>query len=153
MRLAPVALWALDDAATAADLAEAQSRTTHAALQAVEACRFFSTLLHEALHGADKAAVLAPRIWRGDAAIAAIAAGGWRGKPREAIRSTGYVVDTLEAALWAVGSTDSFEAALVLAVDLGGDADTIERRHRPACRRALRPRRDPAALAPAACLA
>lgn len=39
--------------------------------------------------------------------------------------STGYVLDTLEAALWALALSDSFEDALVRAVNLGGDADTI----------------------------
>ena len=73
---------------------------------------------------APKAEVLAPRPWPGDRAVAAIAAGAWRGKDRSAIRSGGYVMDTLEAALWCVDRTDSFSEAVVLAVNLGGDADT-----------------------------
>ena len=39
--------------------------------------------------------------------------------------STGYTAYTLEAACWAVGTTDSFEEALVRAVNLGFDADTV----------------------------
>ena len=35
------------------------------------------------------------------------------------------MIDTLEAALWAVGTTDSFKAAILKAVNLGGDSDTI----------------------------
>ena len=58
--------------------------------------------------------LLAPRAWEGDAAIAAVAAGTWRGLDRTAIRSSGYVVHTLKAALWAVDRTESFEEALVL---------------------------------------
>ncbi len=34
-------------------------------------------------------------------------------------------MDTLEAALWCVEKTTSFEEALVLAVNLGGDSDTV----------------------------
>lgn len=41
------------------------------------------------------------------------------------IRSTGYVVDTLEAALWCLLRTESLEACLVAAVNLGDDADTL----------------------------
>ena len=41
------------------------------------------------------------------------------------MRASGYVVHTLEAALWAVGRTECFEDALVLAVNLGEDADTV----------------------------
>lgn len=57
--------------------------------------------------------------------MAAVAAGSWRGKARDAISSSGYVVRTLEAALWAVEATGTFEEALVLAVNLGDDADTV----------------------------
>lgn len=45
--------------------------------------------------------------------------------PAEAIKSTGYVVDTLEAAVWSLITTDSFESALLKAVNLGEDSDTV----------------------------
>jgi len=92
MRLAPVALHCLHDAAAARRLAVDQSRTTHAAAQATEACAFFMNLLREAILGRCKADVLAPRRWQGDAAVQAIATGAWRGRPRDAIRSSGYVL-------------------------------------------------------------
>ncbi|GJE13577.1 ADP-ribosylarginine hydrolase Tri1 [Methylobacterium longum] len=123
MRLAPVALFALHDVGRADQLARDQSRVTHAARQAVEACAYFAQLLREAILGQPD--VLRSRTWSGDPAIAAIAAGSWRHKARDQIRSSGFVVDTLEAALWAVGSTTSFEEALILAVHLGDDADTV----------------------------
>ena len=41
------------------------------------------------------------------------------------IRSTGYVVDTLEAAIWSLITTDSLEEGLLKAVNLGDDTDTI----------------------------
>lgn len=41
------------------------------------------------------------------------------------VQATGYVVDTLEAALWSFLTTDSLEACLVRAVNLGDDADTV----------------------------
>lgn len=44
---------------------------------------------------------------------------------REACEISGWAVSTLESALWALGSTGSFEEALVAAVNLGGDADSI----------------------------
>lgn len=43
----------------------------------------------------------------------------------ENIKSTGYVVDSLEAAVWSLITTDSLEAALLKAVNLGDDADTV----------------------------
>ena len=41
------------------------------------------------------------------------------------IRSSGYVVDTLEAAVWSLATTGSFRDALLKAVNLGDDADTV----------------------------
>ncbi|MDR7040597.1 ADP-ribosyl-[dinitrogen reductase] hydrolase [Methylobacterium sp. BE186] len=123
MRLAPVALFALHDADQADQLARDQSRITHAAPQVVDACAYFVQLLREAILG--HPGVLRPRTWSGDPAIAAIAAGSWCQKSRDQIRSSGYIIHTLEAALWAVGTTSNFEDALILAVNLGSDADTV----------------------------
>ena len=44
---------------------------------------------------------------------------------REEVNNSGWAVSTLEAALWAFNTTESFEDALVAAVNLGGDSDTI----------------------------
>ena len=41
------------------------------------------------------------------------------------IKSTGYVVDTLEAAVWCLLTTDSYRDCVLKAVNLGGDTDTI----------------------------
>ena len=40
------------------------------------------------------------------------------------MRGGGYVVDALEAALWALRTTSSFEDGVLAAVNLGDDADT-----------------------------
>lgn len=45
--------------------------------------------------------------------------------PEDHIHSTGYVVDALEAAVWSLLNTDNFREALLKAVNLGGDTDTI----------------------------
>ena len=45
--------------------------------------------------------------------------------PQNAIKSSGYVVDTLEAAVWSLIKTNSFDSALLLAVNLGDDSDTV----------------------------
>jgi ADP-ribosyl-[dinitrogen reductase] hydrolase len=44
---------------------------------------------------------------------------------RSEIRSTGYVVDTLEASLWCLLHTNSFQDAVLTAVNLGNDTDTV----------------------------
>ena len=40
------------------------------------------------------------------------------------IKGTGYVVEALEAALWAFHNSDDFREGALLAVNLGDDADT-----------------------------
>ena len=125
MRLAPAVLAFLHDPAACRRIAGEQSRTTHGAPQAVQSCAFFADLLRKAIRGETKDTVLAPQNWDGHPAVRAVAAGCWLGKDRAAIRSTGYVIHTLEAALWAVGSTDNFEKAVILAVNLADDADTV----------------------------
>jgi ADP-ribosylglycohydrolase len=123
MRLAPVALFCLSEADEADRLARQQSRTTHAAPQCLDACAYFVQLLREAILGQPD--VLRPRSIDGHPAIAAIAADRWQTKQRDQIRTSGYVVHTLEAALWCVAQTHTFENALILAVNLGHDSDTV----------------------------
>lgn len=139
MRLAPVAIRFYADPAARADAARRQSLTTHGAPACIHACIAFADMLAEAIAGHPKAIVLRPRATGdagagdgadadpadGDAALDAVLAGSWRGKPRAAISSSGYVVDSLEAALWCVDQTDAFAAAVLLAANLGDDADTV----------------------------
>jgi ADP-ribosyl-[dinitrogen reductase] hydrolase len=124
MRLAPVALRWVNEPAEAIAAARAQSVTTHGAPAAVEGCALLADILIAAIVNGDKPLVLRRRS-AAEPSIEAIADGSWRGKSRNDIKSSGYVVDTLEAALWCVGRTDSFTDAVLLAANLGGDADTV----------------------------
>ena len=56
--------------------------------------------------------------------IQEIAQGGFRQKQPPTIQGTGWVVKSLEASLWAFHNSDSFEEAVLKAVNLGDDADT-----------------------------
>ncbi len=124
MRLAPVAIRFHQDRKSLRDAAARQSRTTHAAPEAVDACVAYAELLADAIEGRPVSEVLSPtqRDWSG--AIAGIMAGSWRGKPRHQICASGYVAHSLEASLWSVGRSASFADAVLLAANLGEDADT-----------------------------
>ena len=125
MRLAPVVLRWFPDAAAIDRHAADSSRTTHAAAEAVEACRLFAHRLRRALHGDAREAVLdAADLDLAEPKLRALAAGSWKDKPREAIRGSGYAVESLEAALWCFAHTTSFEDAVLAAANLGDDADT-----------------------------
>lgn len=68
-----------------------------------------------------------PNAWSSEPlapAIDDIARGSFRGKEPPAIRGTGYVVQSLEAALWAFHRSADFRHGCLLAVNLGDDADT-----------------------------
>jgi ADP-ribosyl-[dinitrogen reductase] hydrolase len=125
MRLAPVAIYWHGNRASAEAAARAQSVTTHGVASAVEACAFFTHVLLDAIEGQSKEHVLRARRWPMNEAVDAVARGSWRGKSRADLRSSGYVIDTLEAALWSVTSASSFREAVLTAANLGGDADTV----------------------------
>jgi ADP-ribosylglycohydrolase len=133
MRLAPVPLCYADNPQEAIEKAGESSRTTHGALEAVDACRYMAGLIVGAVQGCPKADLLAdhfspaPGIWgRAPLApkIANIASGSFKKKQPPEIQGTGYVVDALEAALWAFHGSTSFRDGALLAVNLGDDADT-----------------------------
>jgi ADP-ribosyl-[dinitrogen reductase] hydrolase len=125
MRLSPVAIRWHSDVAEAREAAFLQSEVTHRAPEALAACEYFAEILVDAINGAEKADVLAPRKMPHAHGVAKVAAGSWIGKSRDEIRSSGYVVDTLEAALWAVAKNDSFADAVLAAANLADDADTV----------------------------
>jgi ADP-ribosylglycohydrolase len=133
MRLAPVPLFFAADPAEAVRQAGESSKTTHGARQAVDACRYLGALLIGAVQGAEKDELLsaryspAPGLW--DAAplthaIDAIAAGSFKARNPPEIRGSGYVVHSLEAALWAFYHGSTFREGCLLAANLGEDADT-----------------------------
>lgn len=124
MRLSPVAIRFWNDREKLADVAARQSKTTHAAPEAVDACVAFAEVLADAIEGKPKAGVLRPRAEVYAGKIGAIMAGSWRDKDRTAIRSSGYVAHSLEAALWCVHRTADFRGAVLMAANLGEDADT-----------------------------
>lgn len=133
MRLAPVPLYYATAPEQAIAQAAQSSRTTHGAPAAVDACRFFSGLIVGTLQGCSKDELLAPHfspvpgLWSRTPlhhAIDAIAAGSYKKRQPPAIKGTGYVVDCLEAALWAFYHGETYEDAVLLAVNLGQDADT-----------------------------
>ncbi len=130
MRLAPVPMFFHRDAEEAVRMCGESSRTTHGAEECVDACRLFGGMILTALDGGSKDTILfgAHGEHGGERqlaeSIAAIGAGGYRDKPETAIKGSGYVVESLEAALWCFYRSTSFEEAILTAANLGDDADT-----------------------------
>jgi ADP-ribosyl-[dinitrogen reductase] hydrolase len=126
MRLAPVALHFFPDLEAVERHSAESSRTTHGAEECVDACRLFGRILCRALLGQPREEVLLADAdtFRGAESLVALARGDYRGRPESEIEGSGYVVRSLEAALWSFDRTDSYEDAILTAVNLGGDADT-----------------------------
>jgi ADP-ribosyl-[dinitrogen reductase] hydrolase len=137
MRLAPVPiryahLYA-DQLDELSRFAEESSLPTHASDQCKSACRYLATVLAGLIHGEDRGEVLFPN-WRPlkqlndikplHPMIREITQGSFRQKQPPAIQGSGWVVKSLEAALWAFHDADNFEDAVLRAVNLGDDADT-----------------------------
>ena len=135
MRVAPVVLYYMQSPKIAMQMAEKSSYTTHGLKICADACRVYVGLIIGAVQGMQKEELLSEayfewmcdldRSYKYEDIIHAVMEGGYKKKNRAEISSGGYVADTLEAALWAFYRTDSFDEGVVLAVNLGFDADTV----------------------------
>ena len=126
MRLAPVPIHYLDTPERAIAMSAAQSTTTHQAPECLVACRLLAEVLVRALQGRPKDEMLAPSLQTllMSSALQSVARGDYKAKAENQIKGSGYVVQSLEAALWCFSRTDSFAAGVLLAANLGDDADT-----------------------------
>ena len=125
MRLAPVPMRYTHDSELAVARCAESSRTTHAAPVAIDGCRLLGAIVTDALAGASKQDLLQPGRYNVKTAeIAAIANRRHETAAAEALTASGYVVHTLEAALWALATTDDFRSGALAVVNLGHDADT-----------------------------
>jgi len=106
MRLAPAVIAHSRDTMAATDVAVLQSQITHAADECDDYAFALSAFLHsgnlrDALHRVEPTT------------------------PRDQIKSSGYVRDSYEAAFWSFENTDTFRDCIILAANLGDDADTV----------------------------
>jgi ADP-ribosyl-[dinitrogen reductase] hydrolase len=125
MRLAPAALRYWNAPELLREASRRQSYTTHGANEAVDGCEALSAVLAALIEGTPLTDVLNARYGPFSDGVQRVMDGSWRRKARSEIHSSGYVLHTLEAALWAVSETASFSDAVLLAVNLGDDADTV----------------------------
>ena len=143
MRIAPLALFLAQKQVTATGdiLQEAHrlSALTHGHPRSQMACGIYTLIAMNALHGVplsqsikdglqtaktfyEKEPVLHAevpsfgRLWDVET---------FRHLPKASIRSSGYVVDTLEAVIWCLLNTANYSDAVLTAVNLGEDTDTI----------------------------
>lgn len=136
MRLAPVPLFYFLSPQSAIDYAGQSAALTHGDVKAIDACRYYAAIIVAALHGEKKESLLDENFFEShrdwfkstslDTEILHIARGSYKKKGgyRDGIRGKGYIVNALEAALWAFWDNDSFESGVLAAIHLGDDTDT-----------------------------
>ncbi|CAF5172327.1 unnamed protein product [Rotaria magnacalcarata] len=137
MRLASVPLFFYRNPQLAIKYSGTSGQITHGDRKACDACRYYGALIVEIMNKIDKDQLLSEEYYLSklknwfkdsplDVEIENVAKGSFKKKNGydDGIRGKGYVVQALEAALWAFWITDSFEKGALEAVNLGDDADT-----------------------------
>ncbi|CAF3839632.1 unnamed protein product [Rotaria sp. Silwood1] len=136
MRLAPVPLFFYKRPTRAVQYSGRSGLVTHGDEKAYDACRYYGALIVAAVNGATKEELVDKNFyekhkkWFGNKSlhpdIEKIAQGSYqKGGYDKGIRGIGYIVNALEAALWAFWSDNgSFRNGVLAAVNLGDDADT-----------------------------
>ena len=137
MRLAPVPLFFHRFPEYAIEYSGRSGQITHGDMDVYDACRYYGALIVGALHGYKKEQLLDIDFYKNHTswfggkrfynAVKAITEGTYQrpGGYNDGIRGKGYIIDSLEAALWAFWSDEnSFEKGALAAVNLGDDTDT-----------------------------
>lgn len=96
------------------------SALTHAHQLARQACKFYIYTAEKIMSGASHREIFALNEEWEKTGIRRMA-----GLERQHIRSTGYVLDTLEAAMWCFCHTNNYRDCVLTAVNLGDDTDTV----------------------------
>ena len=133
MRLAPIPIYFSQNPKKALKYAALSSKTTHANEMCMDACRYMTGIMLGLLSGENKKTVLSHEYSPINnyfinnplcEAIREVANGSFKRKQPPQIKGSGYVVESLEAALWSFYNTDNFREGALKAVNLGNDADT-----------------------------
>jgi len=124
MRCAPIAFLYKDDYDKMIELTAAQSKMTHYDDLAVQACCIYNHIIWELIHNKDLKKSIKNALQRydsedqyGDCLEGTL--------KYEDLKPTGFVVDTLRCSLYSLLDTEDYFDAVVMAVNMGGDADTI----------------------------
>ena len=132
MRISPIALVYHKDLSLALEKAALSSQVTHAYSTNLEACKIYTLLIALALKAATKedlADSLTTYPFKDSDLISCFAKynniTSFEQMSEIDISSSGYVVHSLEASLWAFFTTETFYDGALKVVNLGNDADTV----------------------------
>lgn len=124
MRLAPIPILYRNDTESVVHYGGESSRTTHGSELCIDSCRYLSLVLAHLMSGSEKDKLFDTGYTPNTEELSAIMSGAWLDKRYDELTGSGYVIESLESALWCFMKTDSFEACVLKAANLGNDADT-----------------------------
>lgn len=125
MRLSPIVIFYHNEQDQCLHYAGESSRTTHGSVECVEACKIFARLILNALDSKNKHEALDRSIYQTNSAkLECIFNQEFLNLKYEELTGSGYVVESLISALWCFFNSNTFEEAILLATNIGNDADT-----------------------------
>ena len=125
MRLAPVPIFYHNNYENAIKYAGLSSRTTHGSEFCIDSTKLMCNIILNALHLDDKDDILENIKYNPiTQEVLDLKHGEFYTKSYEEITGSGYVIESLETALWCFFKSNSFKEAILLAVNVGHDADT-----------------------------
>jgi ADP-ribosyl-[dinitrogen reductase] hydrolase len=125
MRLAPIPIFYQSQPDKALYFAGESSKTTHGADECIDSCQLFCALILSAFKRLPK-----QQLWEDMSytpyteRVKVLSKADFVNKDYEALTGSGYVIESLESALWCFFNADSYKEAILLAVNIGNDADT-----------------------------
>jgi ADP-ribosylglycohydrolase len=130
MRLSPVPIYWKHDLSTALKMARAQTVTTHNVVETLDGSALLCYIIWHALNGEDKDTIFGHlnKCALEHPAIRELTNkdANWRtAEESDIITLPGRCLWTLEAAIWCIHNTNNFHDAIIKAINLGGDADTV----------------------------
>ncbi|RJE23302.1 ADP-ribosylglycohydrolase [Aspergillus sclerotialis] len=131
MRISPIGLALWKDIDEARRRARERSQITHPSLACLDACELYTELLCRIMAGETKEQLVqtASAFKISHATLAERLSkyknlSDWKLPSEADMQSSGWVVDTLEVALWGLFKYDSWADGALAVVNLGGDSDT-----------------------------
>jgi ADP-ribosyl-[dinitrogen reductase] hydrolase len=123
MRLSPIPAFYYENKEQALELSWKQGNLTHNSIIANDCCYILASYILRAYENSDVFSNIDNSNLHHT--VKHIAFGQYKNKTIDQIKSGGYCVETLEAAIWSVYTTNNFSDAVLKAVNLGDDTDSV----------------------------
>ena len=124
MRLAPIPIYYFEDIDACIKYAGESSRTTHGSLLCIESCKLFSYLIHKAFNSNGKNEIFEAIPGNYCAELHPVSEFSFKTMDYMELTGSGYVIESLISALWCFYHGESFKDSILLAANIGNDADT-----------------------------